>query len=275
MANPSLPTELLRHIISYLAQDRQALCILCLVTSTVRSLAIQELYARLCFRSWHAIESCFCGRSSRKERRKKDEEAAWKATGMARVLERRVRELRYVKEIEFVGLRSTSGPDLKLPTCLTDSGPFPINTLRLSLASMDRCSSLLRILSPLRLIVHTNQIHSILSDLALSIERPLTLDICAPRPPLLLNLAPGLIDSVIWSCLNVDRVPSQSDLIQLISYSSKTRIVLLSMQVKDRTDALLGKLRAEQAIGNKAVDVVVTSQRRVRLVDGRVEWNDG
>jgi hypothetical protein len=287
---PASPPELHALIVLSLSpsSDRQTLATLCLVSSSLRILALRQLYLKLTFRSWAALEACFLGRSSRRPKGSPEEEAAWSSPAKGEegggrggqkewVLERRKRELKWVKEMEFVGFRSSGGGGLKIPDCLKQDGPFRIDTVRLSLASTDRFSSLLHILSPRRLIVHTNQIHSTLSDLALSPDVPLILDICAPRPPLLLSLLPGVVGSVVWSTLHPTRVPNEADLLQLISYSTKTRIVLRTMKLQERTEAMMAVLRAEGVIEEgKDVGVVCSGgERRVKMQEGRIVWNDG
>jgi hypothetical protein len=183
MLIPSLPNELYRHIVFFTGLDRPLLCTLCLVNSDIRSYAIRHLYAKLTFRSWEKLEACFTGRSGRREEETafaRDDERAWKETGQGKVMDRRARELKHLKELELdIHEASRLGP-LRVPPQLARGRPFLVDILRLA-NDNSTLLPLLRIFLPRRLITNNTELSALLGSLSLSPDRPMILDTLDPE----------------------------------------------------------------------------------------------
>jgi hypothetical protein len=282
---PPIALELRDLIVSF--ADRKTLCALCLVNSDVRQTALCQLYAKLVFRSYAKLEACFLGRSSQ-EVWPDQEERAWKEGGERKVLERRVRELGFVRdlEIDLSQMNPWSGnpiqnnplPAIELHQIILDSGAFPIETLRLPFCRPSiYLEPLLHIISPRRLILPSREASLALSFLPLTPDRPLILDCYGHNPPSLINIERTSILSIIW-CPNSPVLIHQARITVLLSHAQQLRIVVVSLEQEEETKILLNSMRRNGRLVGRDVGVVyregLRRDYRPQSEGGGTIWND-
>jgi hypothetical protein len=278
---PPLAIEIRDHIISF--ADRPTLCSLSLVDSDVRQSALRHLYAKLVFRCYANLEACFLGRSSKDVWSSDEKERAWRETGERKVLERRIRELRLVRDLEIDHSRMNpwSGNDLvpaiELPRTIIESGPFLIDTLRLPSIRGVYLRPLLQLLSPRRLIIPTYDASLVLALLPLTPDRSLVLDCYGHSVPSLLETDRSSILSIIW-CPNGLTVIHQPRILVLLSHTQRLRIVISSAEQEEETKALLDSMRRNGRLVGENVEVVyregLRSDQLSNRKGGGITWND-
>jgi hypothetical protein len=202
------------------------------------------------------------------------------------VLERSARVLRLIKDLVIDsshsgGMKTFSKGPIQLHRLLIDSTPFQTDDLRLGTPSHSTyLHPFLRILSPNRLVVPSNDVYLYSPHLPLTFDRPLFLD-CFGREPLSLAEIPrSSILSIIW-CPTFSTPFHRARILVLLSHAQQLRIVVNTVEQEEATSRLVRSIRRE-SVGLNQKDVEVVYRRGSRRHYGKQEegdpvvwlWND-